>query len=285
MSEAPFTISVSDEKLQLLREKLGLATLPDELEGSATQYGAPLGDIRRIVARWLGGYDWRKHEAQLNAELPQFTQDVEVDGHGALNIHYVHQRGDAVGAIPLLFVHGWPGSFLEVKKLLPLLRQSSPEHPSFHIVALSLPGFGFSAAPKKKGFGCAQIDGSLSDVMNMGGDWGHVIAEVYGGKHSKAWHTNIPMGPGPHPIYRPLLLLYHLLGWYTPAEKAGLKRMLEYQKNGQGYVAIQSTKPQTLGYSLADSPAGLLAWIYEKLVDWTDEYPWDDDEGSGSLYT
>ncbi|KAF8880427.1 Alpha/Beta hydrolase protein [Infundibulicybe gibba] len=291
MSETPFTISVSDEKLQLLRKKLELATLPDELEDSGTEYGAPLGDIRRMVARWRDGYDWRKHEAQLNAELPQFTRDIEVDGHGALNIHYVHQRGDAVDAIPLLFVHGWPGSFLEVRKLLPLLRQSSPEHPSFHIVAPSLPGYGFSAAPKKKGFGLSQyaevshklmLALGYNEYVTQGGDWGYAItrriAEVYGGKHSKAWHNNMPLAPGPHPIYRPLLLLYHLLGWYTPAEKAGFKRSIEFQQKGMGYSAMHSTKPQTLGYSLADSPVGLLAWIYEKLVNWTDGYPWEDDE-------
>ncbi|KAF8880403.1 Alpha/Beta hydrolase protein [Infundibulicybe gibba] len=291
MSETPFTISVPNEKLLLLRKKLELATLPDELEDSGTQYGAPLADIRRMVAHWLDGYDWRKPEAQLNAELPQFTRDIEVDGHGALNIHYVHQKGDAVDAIPLLFVHGWPGSFFEVRKLLPLLRQSSPEHPSFHVVALSLPGYGFSAAPKKKGFGLAQyaevahklmLALGYNEYVTQGGDLGYVItrriAEVYGGKHSKAWHTNMPMGPGPHPIYRPLLLLYHLLGWYTPAEKAGLKRILEFETTGRGYIVMQSTKPQTLGYSLSDSPVGLLAWIYEKLVNWSGEYPWEDDE-------
>ncbi|KAF8880424.1 Alpha/Beta hydrolase protein [Infundibulicybe gibba] len=291
MSETPFTISVSDEKLQLLRKKLELATLPDELEDSGTQYGAPLGDIRRLATRWLDGYDWRKHEAQLNAELPQFTRDIEVDGHGAINIHYVHQKGDAVDAIPLLFVHGWPGGFFEARKLLPLLRQSSPEHPSFHVVALSLPGFGFSAAPTKKGFGLSQyaevahklmLALGYSEYVTQGGDWGYVItrriAEVYGGKHSKAWHTNAPAGQGPHPIYRPLLLLYHLLGWYTPAEKEGLKNALEFQKTGAGYMRAQSTKPQTVGYGLSDSPVGLLAWISEKLVAWSDEYPWEDDE-------
>ncbi|KAF8880437.1 alpha beta-hydrolase [Infundibulicybe gibba] len=286
MSETPFTISIPDEKLQLLRKKLELATLPDELEDSGTQYGAPLGDIHRIVARWQDGYDWREHEAQLNAELPQFTRDIEVDGHGVLNIHYIHQKGDAADAIPLLFVHGWPGGFFEVRKLLPLLRQSSPEHPSFHVVALSLPGFGFSTAPTKKGFGLSQYAEVPSRVRSMY----EILTSRTGFAQANArpWYNEyVTQGgdwgyarPGSSPHIPAAPFLYHLLGWYTPTEKADLKRTIDFQQNSMGYMTMQSTKPQTLGYGLADSPVGLLAWIYEKLVAWSDKYPWEDDEGS-----
>lgn len=104
--EKQFTIAISDEKLALLQNKLRLTTLPDELEDAGRDYGARLDDIRRLAARWTNGYDWRKHEAQLNAELPQYTRDIDVEGFGTLNIHYVHKKSTVVDAIPLLFVHG-----------------------------------------------------------------------------------------------------------------------------------------------------------------------------------
>ena len=105
-AEVSFKIAVSDEHLSVLQRKLALTTLPDELEDAGWGYGVPLADIRRLVSRWKEGYDWRKHEAQLNAELPQFTRDIEVNGHGTLNVHYIHKKSEVVDAIPLLFVHG-----------------------------------------------------------------------------------------------------------------------------------------------------------------------------------
>jgi hypothetical protein len=104
--ESPFKVAISDEKIALLHKKLDLTTFPDELDEAGWEYGAPLADIKRLVERWKNGYDWKKHEAQINDELPQFTRDIEVDGHGTLNIHYVHQKSPVVDAIPLLFVHG-----------------------------------------------------------------------------------------------------------------------------------------------------------------------------------
>ncbi|PPQ94344.1 hypothetical protein CVT25_000400 [Psilocybe cyanescens] len=291
MAETPFKIAISDEQISRLRQKLAMAVFPDELDDAGWDYGAPLVDIRRLVARWQDGYDWRKHEAQLNEELPQFTRDIEVDGFGKLNIHYIHKKSEVVNAIPLLFVHGWPGSFYEIRKILPLLLKGSSEQPSFHVVTFSLPGFGFSEAPKKKGFELAQfaeVGNKLmlalgyNEYVTQGGDWGFFItrklAQLYGPSHSKAWHTNLPLAPAPHPFRRPLLFLSHLLFSYTTEEKKGLERGQWYFQKSSGYFQEQSTQPQTLGYGLADSPVGLLGWIYEKLVVWTDEYPWDDDE-------
>jgi hypothetical protein len=106
MSEAPFTIAVPEADVVLLRDKLALTRLPDELEGAEWDYGTPLADVRRLVERWRGGYDWRAAAAALNAELPMFTRDVDIDGHGALNVHYVHKKSAAPDAVPLLFVHG-----------------------------------------------------------------------------------------------------------------------------------------------------------------------------------
>jgi len=214
-----------------------------------------------------------------------------VAGHGTLNIHYVHQKSDVPDAIPLLFVHGWPGNFLEVRKILPLLVAASAEHPSFHVVALGLPGYGFSEAPRTKGFRLdqyAEVGHKLmlalgyNEYVTQGGDLGFQItrriARNYGGKHSKAWHTNFPLAQPPPVLSSPLTYLAHLVTPYTAFEKAGLERTKWFETKGRGYYAEHATKPQTLGYALADSPVGLLAWIYEKLVSWTDSYPWDDDE-------
>ncbi|KAK7464769.1 hypothetical protein VKT23_005976 [Stygiomarasmius scandens] len=244
--ETPYKISISDSELSILHQKLALTRLPDEVEDAGWDYGVPLSDARRLLARWKDGFDWRKAERELNEEMPQFTRDIEVDGHGTLNIHYMHKKSSAKEAIPLLFVHGWPGSFIEARKILPLLTEpGSSDVPSFHVVALNLPGFGFSDAPKKKGFRLAQY------------------AELYGGKHCLAWHTNYPDAGGEPP---------------TSPDNADTARTRWFLNKSFGYNVEQSTQPQTIGYSQADSPIGLLTWIYEKLVKWSDEYAWTDDE-------
>jgi len=156
---------------------------------------------------------------------------------------------------------------------------------------MSLPGYGFSEAPKKPGFAhdqMAEVGNKLmlslgyDEYVTQGGDWGaivtHRMAILYGGKSDKAWHTNMPIGRPPRPTSEPLEFLRLLITPWTATEKIGLDRTEWFQKNERGYSTEQSSKPQTLGYALADSPVGLLAWIYEKLITWTDSYPWDDDE-------
>ncbi|KII91559.1 hypothetical protein PLICRDRAFT_135850 [Plicaturopsis crispa FD-325 SS-3] len=290
-TEQAFHIAIPDEKIASLREKLANTTLPDEIEDAGWDYGVPLADVKRLLARWQGGYDWRVHEKALNDELPQFTRDIEVDGFGALNIHYVHQKSTVAGAIPLLFVHGWPGSFIEVRKILPLLTAASPDHPSFHVVALGLPGYGFSEGVTKRGFKVAQyaelgnklmLALGYNEYVTQGGDWGSTItrkiASAYGGAHSKAWHTNMPSSEPPTLLANPISYLQWIITPYTPEEKRGWEVTKAFRTYGRGYSAEQITVPQTIGYSLADSPVGLLAWIYEKLVDWSDNYNWEDDE-------
>ncbi|KAJ7062222.1 Alpha/Beta hydrolase protein [Mycena amicta] len=287
--EKPFKISIPDDAIARLKAKLSDTIFPDELDGCQWDYGVPVKDLQRLVERWADGYDWRKQEAALNFELPQFTRDIAVDGHGTLNIHYIHKKSEAKGAIPLLFIHGWPGSFIEARKILPLLTQSSPDHPSFHFVGLGIPGYGFSEGPKKTKFGLdqyAEVGNKLmlalgyKQYVTQGGDWGFAItrriATRYGHKHSKAWHTNFPTGDPPHPLRQPREFLKLFL--MSAEQRAALGKSLEFMDTGMAYMAQQATKPQTLGYALADSPVGLLAWIYEKLVAWADEYPWDDDE-------
>ncbi|CCL99280.1 uncharacterized protein FIBRA_01295 [Fibroporia radiculosa] len=290
MSESPFTLAVPDTELEFLRKKLELTRFPDELDGAEWKYGPPLEDMRRLVARWKDGYDWRKAEAEIN-KIPQFTRDIEVDGFGSLNIHYVHQQSRVTGAVPLLFIHGWPGHFMEVSKLLPLLPETSPEHPSFHVVALSLPGFGFSEAAKKTGFGIyqyAEVANKLMVALGyheyviQAGDWGYgitkIMAHKYGHKYVKAWHTNFPTTGPPTFTSDPGRYLASLVSPYTAEENASLERTKYFWEKRSGYFRIQQHTPQTLGYSIADSPAGLLGWIYEKIILASDSYPWDDDE-------
>ncbi|OSD05004.1 alpha/beta-hydrolase [Trametes coccinea BRFM310] len=290
-TEQPFTLSVAEGDIALLHKKLDLARFPGGLEEADWDYGAALADVKRLAEHWRWTFDWRKAEGEIN-KLPMFTRDITVDGFGSLNIHYIHQKSEVGHAIPLLFVHGWPGHFLEVRKMLPLLTARSPEHPSFHVVALSLPGFGFSEAPKMPGFAgryYAEVFNKLmcslgyDEYVYQGGDWGHVLglhAVTHDrGKHSiKAWHTNTPVARPPALLSHPLLFLDMLTIPFKTTVQADVEHNKKLLKTGFGYLSIQSTKPHTLGFSLADSPVGLLAWIYEKLVSWSDNYPWTDDE-------
>src|SRR5271163_2754429 len=146
---SPYKIAVPQAKLDRLKQKLALADFPDELEDAGWDYGVPLADIKRLTAYWHNGYDWRKAEAELNETLPQFTVDIQVEGFETLKIHFVHQKSEVKGAIPLLFAHGWPGSFDEARKIIPDLVKGGKDSPAFHVVVPSLPNFGFSQGTKK----------------------------------------------------------------------------------------------------------------------------------------
>ncbi|KAI0754245.1 alpha/beta-hydrolase [Daedaleopsis nitida] len=285
-----YRLSVPDSELEFLKKKLEVFHLPDEIDGAGWDYGAPLADIKRLVAHWQDGFDWRKAEAKIN-KLPMYTRDIVVEGFGTLNVHFVHQKSDVPNAIPLLFSHGWPGSFLEAQKLIPLLAAGGPDQPSFHVVAPSLPGFGFSEAPKKPGFAGPQyaevfnklmLSLGYSEYVYQGGDWGYSLGQFtvthYGHKHLKAWHNNLPIGAPPTLFGSPFAYLKSFL---ISSDASAMKRLASTKHHitkGTGYFRVQATKPQTIGYALADSPVGLLAWIYEKLVIWSDKYPWTDDE-------
>lgn len=178
---------IPQSALDSLSQKLALAIFPSPSPESDDEwdYGVPLKDIERLVARWKDGYDWRAAESALNAALPQFMRPIEVDGFGTFTTHYVHKKSEKENAIPLLFLHGCecasaclsrevdgsttgPGHFAEVQKILPLL--TSPvevEAPAFHVVAPSLPGFGFTSAPTKKGFAAPQYAEVRSGRLNM----------------------------------------------------------------------------------------------------------------------
>ncbi|KAK5993058.1 Putative epoxide hydrolase [Cladobotryum mycophilum] len=277
----PFKVEVPDATIQRLKDKLALTTWPDEVGFSDDwNFGAPLSDVKRLAEYWRNGFDWRAQEAKIN-QLPQFKTTVSVDGFDDLDMHFVYQKSSRKDAIPLLFVHGWPGHFLEVAKILPLLTEPK-DGPAFHVVAPSLPNFGFSGLVSKKGFSIPQYAEAVHKVMlnlgyekyaTQGGDWGFFITRMVGILYPDnciASHINFffTTDISAQDANRPL----------AGFEKDGIERSKWFKKEGSGYSAEQGTKPSTLGFSLSDSPVGLLAWIYEKLRDWTDNYPWTDDE-------
>ncbi|SMR42921.1 unnamed protein product [Zymoseptoria tritici ST99CH_1E4] len=283
-----YRIDVPEEKLISLKIKLAQAEFPDELDGAAWNYGAPLADVKRLAQHWKTRYDWRAQEVKLNA-LPNYKRPIKVEGFGEIDIHYLHQPSENPNAIPLLFVHGWPGSYLEVSKMLASLREGS-KGVAFHVVAPSLPNFGWSAGPKKTGFGLAQYAETCDQLMQalgykkyvtQGGDWGFYVTRSIGKLYPQrclASHINMIRASPPSFGKNPILALKHALTPYSAADKKGFERSEWFLNEGQGYRLLQSTKPQTIGYAWQDSPVALLAWIYEKLHDWTDNYPWTDDE-------
>ncbi|KAL2870708.1 epoxide hydrolase [Aspergillus lucknowensis] len=295
----PFTIEISDSRLQRLQEKLALTEFPNQVEDLNTDAeewsrGVPLREIKRLTTYWKDDFDWRKVEARLNGELPQYTTDIEIDGFGSYNIHFVHQRSTGAEerqVIPLLFLHGWPGSFLEVSKILPLLVNAGENELSFHAVAPSLIDFGFSEASSSKAFGMDQhaeayhklmLTLGYEEYVIQAGDLGYMISRLmsskYGAEHIKALHTNSAVPAEPTAESHPELHTELQNDPLPEFDKAGLTRTATFFKDGMGYVALLTTRPQTIGYGLTDSPVGILAWIYEKLHDWTDGYPWTDEE-------
>ena len=254
----PFRIAVPDEDLEDLRERLRRTRWPErECVGDWSQ-GIPLDYVRELADYWADDYDWRAREARLNV-FDQFI--TEVDG---LDIHFIHQRSQNPDALPLVMTHGWPGSIVEFSKVVePLTRD-------FHVVCPALPGYGFSGKPTSNGWTVERIALAWDTLMKrlgydhygaQGGDWGAVVTTQIGrnGNGCIGIHLNMPMARPPGPIADPTL-----------AEVAALEASAHYERWDSGYSKQQSTRPQTLGYGLADSPVGQLAWIVEKFWAWTD---------------
>lgn len=285
----PYTIAVPDSQIEDLKIRLNLAKFPDELDAAAWDLGAPLADVQRLATYWKDKFDWRKAEKTLN-RFPHYTTDIQCDGFESLNIHFIHRKSGVEGAIPLLFVHGWPGSFFEGTKILELLPLGGSGTPAFDVVVPSLPNYGFSEGSKNRGFAIEQYAETCHKLMQklgytqyvtQGGDWGYYITRAISllyPEYSVAQHINYDQGSSPKFGSNPLLALEHVIKPYNKREQEGFARSEWFLKEGSGYRSEQSTKPQTLGYAFADSPVALLAWIYEKLHDWTDNYPWTEDE-------
>lgn len=264
----PFTIAVPDDVLDDLRERLARTRWPDQLPGTGWDYGTDTAYLRELVGHWQNGFDWRAQETRLN----RFRHyRASIDG---LRIHFIHERSSDPNAIPLLLLHGWPSSFVQMLDLVPLLtepaRHGLANAPSFHVVIASLPGFGFSAVPARTGVGFATSAELMRKLMHdvlgyerygvRGSDLGGVIARqmaaVHGDEVIGVHLTGIIGSAGGQPPF-------------TPAEQA----FVDAVRNVEGelaYARLQMSKPQTLAQSLNDSPSGLAAWIVEKFRAWSD---------------
>jgi pimeloyl-ACP methyl ester carboxylesterase len=265
----PFTIAVPDELLDDLRSRLHNTRWPEaELVDDWSQ-GTPLAYVQDICSYWADEYDWRAREAGLN-RFDQFV--TEIDG---IDIHFVHQRSPHPEATPLLLTHGWPGSIVEFHKVIEPLTNPT-EHggeaaDAFHVVAPSLPGYGFSGKPTVTGWGVDKIARAFATLMArlghdryvaQGGDWGAGITTAIGAldpEHCAAIHVTLAMGVRPN-----------IEGDLSPQAKHSLERIQFYRDWDSGYSKQQATRPQTLGYGLVDSPSGQAAWILEKFWAWTD---------------
>lgn len=290
MAVTPFKIAVPEHKVARLKQKLAAVDFPDEIENVGWDRGAPLADVKRLVKYWHDEFDWRQAEAELN-QMPQYMTTVQIDGFDPIELHFVHAKSPNPNAVPLLFSHGWPGSFDEASKILPLLLDGGSGQPSFDVVVPSLPNYGFSSRVGKPGFGCREMAMVLNKLMvdvlgyreyaTQGGDLGYPVTRYLGKLfpgNCKASHYNLTFANAPSEAAFPDLYKTDQATPRTDAELAGLQRSKWFQTEGQGYYAEHSTKPHTIGYSLTDSPVGLLAWIYEKLHDWSDDYPYTDYE-------
>jgi len=255
----PFRIDVDDAVLDDLHRRLECTRLPDEIEGAGWDYGIPMSYLRELVAYWRDEYDWRAQEARLNA-LPQFRTEVDDQA-----IHFVHARAPNDDALPLLLVHGWPGSIVEFLDVIPRLTDA------FHVVAPSLPGYGFSGPTRAPGWDAWRIARAFAELMHrlgyasygaQGGDWGAQVATRLAAldpEHCVALHLNMVIAEKPAD---PVEL--------TDADRADLAATAAFAREESGYAHEQATKPQTLGVAINDSPAGLLAWMVEKFRAWSD---------------
>lgn len=271
MSEiTPFTIKTSANELRDLKTRLALTRWPDRETPEDWSQGIPLAYMQEIQDYWLNHYDWPARLAEIN-RWPGFK--TELDG---LGIHFLHIRSAEADAIPLLLTHGWPGSIIEFQKVIsPLtdpVAHGGKSEDAFHLVIPTLPGFGYSDKPENPGWNIARIAGVWDELMlrlgyhqymAQGGDWGSIVTAAIGAQnlgHCQGIHMNMPIAP-PAPEQMDDL---------TELEQGALAAMQFYQDHDSGYSKQQSTRPQTLGYGLADSPIGQAAWILEKFYQWMD---------------
>jgi pimeloyl-ACP methyl ester carboxylesterase len=266
----PFTISVPEEEVEELRSRLRRTRWPEPATVDDWSQGVPLDYAREVCGYWADAYDWRRCETGLNGAANFMTE------LGGLDNHFQHIRSRHEDATPMIVTHGWPGSVLEFQKVIGPLTDPTAHGgtagDAFHLVLPSLPGFGWSAKPATAGTGVEVIAEMWDQLMvrlgydsyvAQGGDWGSVITAAIGIQnhgHCRAIHTNMPVArPTAADMVDP-----------TPEEVSAIAVLDYYVSTDSGYSKIQATRPQTIGYGLVDSPAGLATWILEKFWSWTD---------------
>jgi pimeloyl-ACP methyl ester carboxylesterase len=265
-----FRIDIPQAELDDLRDRLGRTRWPDQLPGVGWDYGIALDDVRELAEYWRTGYDWRVHERRLNS-FPQFI--TEIDGQV---VHFLHVRSASPEAMPLIMTHGWPGSVVEFMEIIGPLTDPGAHGgdpgDAFHMVVPSIPGFGFSGPTRERGWNVTRVARAWDSLMGrlgyqrygaQGGDWGSAISRELGvivPERMIGVHLNMlsPYVSGDLPAD------------LSDSDRARVERLRRFRLAGSGYSAIQSTRPQTVGYGLTDSPAGQLGWIAEKFGEWTD---------------
>ena len=269
MSEIrPYTINVADEEIERLTSRLEISRFPEKETTDDWSQGAPLAYVKNITDYWLNQYDFKRLESRLNKYENLIT---EIDG---VDIHFMHIKSSNADAKPLLLTHGWPGSVVEFLKVIEGLTEPQSlggrTEDAFHLVIPSLPGFGFSGKPTSTGWGVDKIATAWVKLMEklgyrdyfaQGGDWGALVTSWVArhDQNCKGIHLNMVVVP-PDSSASDL----------TDIEKKALEGWQYYQDWDSGYSKQQSTRPQSIGYGLVDSPVGLAAWIIEKYWAWTD---------------
>ncbi|GAB3100430.1 epoxide hydrolase [Aestuariicella hydrocarbonica] len=269
-SITPFTVNIEQQQLDDLALRLRLTRWPEQETVIDWCQGAPLKAVKDLVDYWQHDYDWRRCERRLN-QYPQFV--TTIDG---LPIHFMHIQSPHDDATPMIMTHGWPGSIIEFLEVIEPLTNPTAHggeaSDAFHLVIPSLPGFGFSGKPVHSGWNLERIANAWITLMErleyrqfvaQGGDWGSAVTSTIG-------KINPPSCLGIHlnlVIINPVLVDIENL---TQLEQTALAKMEHYERWDSGYSKQQSTRPQTVGYSLVDSPVGLASWIYEKYFAWTD---------------
>ena len=266
----PFKIEIPDAEIEDLRRRLASTRWPEKELVDDWSQGIPLSYVQEVCAYWGEKYDWRSREALLN-QWPQFM--TEIDG---IDIHFIHVRSKHENAMPLVITHGWPGSVVEFQKVIGPLTDPTAHggdaSDAFHVVCPSLPGYGFSGKPTKTGTSVGKIGAMWGQLMArlgydkyaaQGGDWGAMVTSAIGiqdTEHCLGIHLNMTIvAPDPE-----------TMSDMTEQEKSALAGIAHYTEQGSGYSKQQSTRPQTLGYGLTDSPSGQAAWVLEKFHAWTD---------------